>query len=155
MARFTESGAFAGASANPPRSRASFPGVVGPEGGNELATPACAAKTKIAAQKIGFRTGTLTRFSISVCYAALCFKKSPRGMALVLCNILEPSLVDAIDASRKPAVTSILLLLKRGNFLLGTADLGFSAAAQGQKFLLTTEIQERCVKFRLFPPRGS
>jgi hypothetical protein len=108
MARFTESGAFAGASANAPRSRASFPGVVGPEGGNELATPACAAKTRIAAQKIGFRTGTLTRFSISVCHAGVFQKVTARygfsslqhtGAQPCRCNRREPQASNDINSS--------------------------------------------------------
>jgi len=158
MARLTESGAFAGARANPPRSRASFPGVVGPEEGNERAKLACAVKTKIAAKRTGFRTGILTRLSISVCRAALYLKKSPGGIAQIFRNALEPSLVAplgvaAIDPSRKPAVTSILLVLERCNFLLGAADLGFSPAAQSQKFFLAAEIYERRVKFRAVASR--
>ena len=69
MARLTETGALAGARANPPRSRASFPGTVGPEEGNEPARPIPAVKRKNAAQEMSFRTGVFTRLSISVCYA--------------------------------------------------------------------------------------
>ena len=62
--------------------------------------------------------------------------------------------LDAIDASRKPAVTSFRLFVERGNFFFRTGHLGFSPAAQGQKFLLTAEIQERRVKFCFLPPGG-
>src|SRR5436190_20526261 len=39
MARFTEVGAFDGASARPSRNSAAFPGVVGPDKGKEPAAP--------------------------------------------------------------------------------------------------------------------
>jgi hypothetical protein len=62
--------------------------------------------------------------------------------------------LDAIDASRKLAAVSILLFGERGNFFFRSGDFGFSPAAQGQKFLLPAEIQERRVKLRLLPPSG-
>ncbi len=67
-------------------------------------------------------------------------------------NEFEPALarvpISAIGTSRKVAPTSILLLLKRGNFFFGPAHLGFSAAAQGQKFFLPAQIQERRFEVR-------
>ena len=70
MARFTESGALTGARATLPRSRASLPGIVGPEEGNEPAKLTPGARTKNAANEMSFRTGIFTRLSISVCYAS-------------------------------------------------------------------------------------
>jgi hypothetical protein len=137
--------AFTGARANPRRSRASFPGVVGPEQGNEPAKPVCAAKTRSAVQKSSFRTGIFTRFSNSVCYArrvsqTIGERHSPNFSQCTVVGRCSRVPVDAIDTSRKLGATSILLLLQRGNFFLGAADLRFSSAAQGQKFFLTPEI---------------
>src|ERR1700730_5355012 len=144
MARLTESGAFTGARANPPRSRASFPGVVGPEEGKELAKLTWAAR-RIAPQRIGFRKGILTRFSTSVCYAKGVSQKVVESDSTNFSQCTGAQLfsrlpVDAIDVSRNLAATSILLLLERCHLLLGAADLRFSSASQGQKFLLTAEI---------------
>src|SRR5205814_283674 len=48
---------------------------------------------------------------------------------------------------------SIFLLLKRGDFFLGAVHLGFSPAAQREKFLLAMKIQKRGVKLGPFPLR--
>jgi hypothetical protein len=68
-----------------------------------------------------------------------------KRIAQILRNALEPSLVaapsvDAKDACRQLTAVSIFLLLKRGHFLLGPADLGFPSATQSQKFFLAAEI---------------
>jgi hypothetical protein len=62
MARFTEAGAFDGASAKPSRNNAAFPGVVGPDAGKE---PAAARLIDIAAIRMiplrhNFRNAILT-----------------------------------------------------------------------------------------------
>ena len=157
MARFTESGAFTGARANPPRSRASFPAVVGPEEGNEPAKLASAAITKITATKMGFRTEILTRLQ-----SAFAMPRSVLEIAgghhrfsqSIGAQPWSGPPLDAIDARRKPAVRSFRLFVERGNLFFRAGDLGFSTAAQGQKFLLTAEIQERRIKFCLLPPSG-
>ena len=62
MARFTESGAFAGARASAPRSCAVFPGTVGPEEGNEMAKAAWAAPVTSATLRKSCRKEILTGF---------------------------------------------------------------------------------------------
>lgn len=66
--------------------------------------------------------------SISVCYAKGVSRKPAKRIAQILRNALEPSLVAASsvaakDAGRKLTAASIFLLLKRGHFLFGAADL--------------------------------
>jgi hypothetical protein len=78
MARFTGRGALTGARANPRLSRASFPGVVGPEQGNELAVSTCAAKTRIAMTETSARTITLMDLNQRLPYRTL-FSENLRG----------------------------------------------------------------------------
>jgi hypothetical protein len=44
---------------------------------------------------MSFRTGIFTMFSISVCYARGCLKKSAKRIAQIFCNALEISVVGA------------------------------------------------------------
>jgi hypothetical protein len=76
MARFTETGAFAGAEATPLRKSAALPGVVGPDEGKELAGLTDAAASKTAAPINNFRTAILTVTSVSAgSVPAGCFSK--------------------------------------------------------------------------------
>src|SRR6266446_1689081 len=113
MARFTESGAFTGARANPPRSRASFPGVVGPEEGNEPAKLARAAITKITATKMGFRTEILTRLQSAFAMPWSVLENRRRTSRILAIHwIAQPwsgPPLDAIDVRSKPAVRSFRL----------------------------------------------
>ena len=64
MARFTETGAFAGANARPLRNRAELPGVVGPEEGKELARLVDTAADSTMEHRNNFRIAILTITSI-------------------------------------------------------------------------------------------
>jgi hypothetical protein len=106
MARLTESGAFTGANASAPRSRASLPGVVGPDEGNESAKLNGVVAARSAAPKINFRMEIFTKFSISVCYAERVSQKIAetystsfaQGTGAQPCSRIP---VDAMPTSRK------------------------------------------------------